>query len=179
MLLKVVIIGPESTGKSTLAKSLAAHFDCLWVPEFARQYLEKLNRPYTFEDLTEIAKGQINLEEESLSKSKSLLLMDTDLHVIKVWSEHKFGKVDPWIVNQIKSREYDAYILTDIDMPWQEDPLREHPEPEKRQYFFDWYKRIVTQSGKPFVVVTGSEVSRSSRAIQFISKLLSYPNLKE
>ncbi|HXH19021.1 MAG TPA: ATP-binding protein, partial [Chitinophagales bacterium] len=88
---KIVIVGPESSGKTFLAEKLAAHFQCLWVPEYAREYLEKLNKPYTKEDVEKIAEGQLRLEDETAAKSKSLLICDTNLLVIKIWMDHKYG----------------------------------------------------------------------------------------
>ncbi|MCR9016919.1 ATP-binding protein [Aquiflexum gelatinilyticum] len=172
MLKKVVIIGPESTGKSTLAKNLADHFGCLWVPEFAREYLDNLDRPYAYDDLTEIAKEQIGLEDEFGLKSKDLLVCDTDLNVIKVWSNHKYGRVHPWIEDQIKTRKYDLYLLTDIDIPWKDDPQREHPDPFMRKYFFDLYQKILLESGVPFALVSGNQEDRMQLSIDFIHEKL-------
>jgi NadR type nicotinamide-nucleotide adenylyltransferase len=168
MLKKVVIIGPESTGKSTLAKNLADNFGCLWVPEFARKYLDRLGRPYAYDDLLEIAQGQVKLEDDLSQKSKELLVCDTDLNVIKIWSEYKYGKVHPWIENQIKTRHYDLYLLTDIDIPWQDDPIREHPDPVLRKYFFDLYYKILQDSGVPFRVISGNENLRKGLAIEIV-----------
>ncbi|WP_194975716.1 AAA family ATPase [Aquiflexum lacus] len=167
---KIVVLGPESTGKSTLSKSLAEYFNCPWVPEYAREYIERLDRPYEYDDLLEIAKGQINEEEEAIVISEDLLICDTDLHVIKVWSEHKFGKVHPWIAQQITERKYDLYLLTDIDIPWENDPLREHPEPEQRNHFFEIYRSIVMDSGLPFKVISGSIGERLNDSVQFIEE---------
>jgi len=172
MLKKVVIIGPESTGKSTLAENLAGYFGCLWVPEFAREYLEKLDRSYEYDDMVEIAKGQLGLEDELSLKSKELLVCDTDLNVIKVWSDHKYGKVHPWIENQIKTRKYDLYLLTDIDIPWQDDPQREHPGPAMRKYFFDLYFRILQESGVHFALVSGNEEERKQLSVDLIQEKL-------
>jgi NadR type nicotinamide-nucleotide adenylyltransferase len=167
---KIVIIGPESTGKSTIAKELAEYFDCPWVPEYAREYIEKLDRPYEYDDLLEIAKGQIQSEDMLLDDEKEFIICDTDLNVIKVWSMHRFGKVDPWILEQIKSRKYDCYLLTDIDIPWQEDAQREHPDPEMRSYFFEWYLNIVSESGIPFHIISGEAKQRLSNCIEIIKR---------
>lgn len=164
---KIVIIGPESTGKSTLSKQLAAHFGTTYADEFARDYLEQLGRPYTYEDLLIIAKGQVTLEEKAVLNAKNgLTILDTDLHVVKVWSEASYGTCAEEILQQIAERRYDFYLLTDIDMLWVEDPLREHPEPLMRQYFFHIYKDIVQQSGIPFVTVSGDEEQRLQLAIK-------------
>lgn len=169
---KVVVIGPESTGKSTLSESLAMHFGCDWVPEYAREYLGNLGRSYRYEDLLEIAKGQIDLEDKMASNAKKILVCDTDLQVIKVWSQHRFGKVDPWIEQEIKTRSYDLYLLTDIDIPWQEDPMREHPAPEMRRYFFGKYYQLLEASKVPFHVVSGGKSERFKRSVDHINRSL-------
>lgn len=167
---KIVIIGPESTGKSTLSEGLARTFDTEWVPEFARSYLENIGRDYNQDDLLQIAKGQINTEDELLEQASKYLICDTDLYVLKVWSEHKYAQCHPWIMEQIANRKYDAYLLTDIDMPWQYDELREHPQETMRQYFFDVYKDIVQNSGTPFTIISGCEQQRLKAATEFINK---------
>ena len=169
---KIVIIGPESTGKSTLTKALAEAFDEPWVEEYAREYLENLGRPYTYEDLLKIAKGQIELEKKKAKSANQLLFCDTDLHVIQVWSNHKFGKTHPWILQQIRDTTYDLYFLTSIDIPWQEDPLREHPNPEMRQYFFDIYHALLRASNTPFEVISGSAEERLDQAIHHLKEFL-------
>lgn len=170
---KIVIIGPESTGKSTLTSALAGHYGTAYVPEYARAYLETLDRPYEEADLLEIAKGQAAAEEQqSVSASGGLLFCDTDLEVIKVWSEDKYGRCHPWILQQIAVREYDFYLLAYIDTAWQDDPLREHPEPDMRRYFYNIYLDIVQQSGIPFVIVKGDEEERIATAVEAIDAFL-------
>lgn len=169
---KIVVIGPESTGKSTLSQALAEHLGTSWTSEYAREYLTGLGRAYVQDDLTEIAKGQLANEEKDLSIASKWLICDTDLYVIKVWSEHKYGNCDRWILDSIAERQYDAYILTDIDMPWQDDALREHPDEKMRQYFFMIYKDIVQNSGLPFIIVSGDEDERMNKAIDFVNTLL-------
>src|SRR5690606_21868136 len=169
---KIVIIGPESTGKSTLTQALAEAFDEPWVEEYAREFLENLDRAYTYEDLLKIAKGQIALEEKKAKAARQLLFCDTDLHVMQVWSDHKFGKTHSWILQQIRERAYDLYFLTSIDIPWQEDPLREHPDPETRQYFFDIYHEVLIASDTPFKIVSGNPEERLNQAIFHLKKFL-------
>lgn len=168
---KIVVIGPESTGKSTLSDALANALGTVWVPEYAREYLLHLNRPYTKDDLLHIAKGQLQAEDELLQQAKGLLICDTDLYVIKVWSEAKYGLCDAWILEQLALRQYDLYILTDIDFEWQDDPLREHPLPHERKYFYDIYRDIVQNSGVPFVTVSGSPELRLETALEAVAKL--------
>lgn len=169
---KIVITGPESTGKSTVTLALAKHFNTLFVPEFARNYLNKINRAYTYDDLLVIAKGQIALEEELAQKAQNqILICDTDLLVIMVWSEHKFGKCHPWILEQLATRKYSHYFLTNIDFPWSEDPLREHPEPEMRTYFFNLYHALLKQMNLPFTILSGDENTRLTTAINIIETM--------
>ncbi len=169
---KIVVIGPESTGKSTLSAALAAQYNTLWVPEYAREYLDGLAGEYTEADLLKIARGQILLEEQSAAQAKGLLIADTDLYVLKVWSEHKYGRCAAWILNEIARRKYDLYLLTYIDIPWQDDPQREHPEPEMRHYFYDVYKDIVQNSGVPWVEVRGTLEERMQTATAAIDQIL-------
>jgi len=132
-IIKIVVIGPESTGKSSLCESLAKHFNTRWCPEFAREYLLKHGTNYTFEDLLSIAKGQLLMEEEyaqsllndSPENTSRLLFIDTDMYVMKVWCEFVFGNCHKWILEQIVSRKYDLYLLCNTDLPWVKDELRE------------------------------------------------------
>ena len=166
---KIVVIGPESTGKSTLSAQLATHYQTLWVPEFARDYLTQLNRPYEQEDLLHMAEGQLKTEDAAAAKANELLICDTDLHVIKVWSEAKYGDCDPRILELIASRKYDLYLLTYIDIAWEDDPLREHPKPEEREYFYQIYRDIVMNSGLPWADIRGGYEQRLQTAIEAIS----------
>lgn len=169
---KVVVIGPESTGKSTLSERLAKELHTEYVPEYAREYLENLGREYNEADLLEIVKGQLRLEDEKAKSDDKILICDTDLYVIKVWSEAKYGRCDPWILEQIAERKYDIYLLTYIDIPWEDDPLREHPEDEDRQYFYSVYKNIVMNSGVPWADIRGDIETRVSDSLKAIRQYL-------
>lgn len=168
---RILILGPESTGKSTLAADLAIHFAEPWVPEYAREYLEKINRPYEFEDLLEIGKGQVALEDQLAGKAKNFLFCDTDLRVIHIWSEHRFGKTHPWVLDEIARRTYDLILLTDTDLPWTPDPQREYPELEMRQYFFKKYLQLAEESGFPFLIVSGNREIRLKTGVEAIGNL--------
>ena len=166
---RILILGPESTGKSTLAEDLANHFGEPWVPEYAREYLEKIDRPYRFEDLVEIGKGQMKLEDQMAEKAKKFLFCDTDLRVIHIWAEHRFDKTDPWVLEEIARRKYDLILLTDTDLPWSPDPLREHPEPEMRAYFLNKYLNLAKESGFPSEIIQGERLDRLSQAVMAIN----------
>jgi NadR type nicotinamide-nucleotide adenylyltransferase len=169
-MLKIAITGPESTGKSTLSQQLAAHYQGLWVPEFARAYIADLDRPYTLQDLEAIARGQLDLEAATAAQNPRLLFADTDLLVIKIWSEHAFGKSPDWVLQQLKRQDYNLYLLMGVDLPWEPDPQREHPH--LRQYFYDWYKRELKALQVPFVEISGQQEHRLAQARQHVDALL-------
>ena len=169
---KVVVIGPESTGKSTLSEKLAAHFNTVWTPEYARGYIDQLPRPYEQHDLLKIAEGQVQLEQQQAGKAGNVLICDTDLYVVKVWSEHKYNDCDARILDLIAKQRCDLYLLTYIDLPWEEDPQREYPDPEMRAYFYNVYKDIVMQSGVTWTDIRGTYAEREAAAIAAVSRLL-------
>jgi NadR type nicotinamide-nucleotide adenylyltransferase len=149
---KVVIIGPECCGKTTLTHELAKYFNAPFVEEYARKYIDKLKRPYTQEDILEIAKKQIELEN-AVKTDSNYLFCDTDLIVCKVWSKFKYGNCHPWILQEIALRDYDYYLLCDIDLAWQNDGQREHPK--HRQELLDIYKKELTNYKKPYSIIRG------------------------
>jgi NadR type nicotinamide-nucleotide adenylyltransferase len=168
-MIKVVITGPESSGKTTLAKALAEHYLAPWVPEYARDYLNHLNQPYQEEDLLEIARGQVERENEAAAEKLDLLICDTSLVVIKIWSKYRYGRCHPWILEQIEQRPVDLYLLCSPDIPWEPDPQRENPD--DRDELFKLYKRALKD--KPSVVIRGNESERLKQAISEIEHLLS------
>lgn len=167
---KVVVIGPECTGKSELSEYLAQEFQTVWVEEYARQYLRELNRPYEQEDLTFIAKGQLSLEDNMTRKASKLLICDTDLYVIKVWSVFKYGNCDPIILDAIAQRKYDLYLLTYIDIPWEYDPQREHPD--QREMLYSIYLDEMKNQNVPFSEISGDRANRRKIARQRVEQLL-------
>lgn len=167
---KVVILGPECTGKSELSEFLAAEFKTQWVEEYARQYLDALERPYGPEDLKDIARGQLALENRKCQEANRVLICDTNLYVIKVWSEFKYGYCDPEILNVIKERRYDLYLLTYVDIPWISDPLREHPD--QREELYSIYLREMQNQSVPFVEIKGDRQQRQKLAKESIQRLL-------
>jgi NadR type nicotinamide-nucleotide adenylyltransferase len=165
---KIAITGPESTGKSLLAERLANHYQTKWVPEFARSYIDELKRPYVAGDILAIARGQLDLEQEILKQASNYLFCDTELIVTKIWSEVKYGYCDPWILANIEKNHYHLFLLCDIDLPWVEDPQREHPH--LRNKLFDLYFRELTTRNFPFRVVSGTGESRLENAVRLISE---------
>lgn len=175
---KIVITGPESTGKSTLCKQLADHFGCYWVPEYAREYLNTRGAGYTYEDLLVIAKGQIREEDKWIRKSEEaqikapLLFVDTSMYVMKVWAEYVFNDCHHYILNEIAARTYDLYLLCNIDLPWVEDELREHPDPMERKKIYRYYTDALVNETAQWKVVEGNYVERFETALEAVEKLL-------
>jgi len=174
-ILKVVVFGPESTGKTTLAKALASHYHTEWVPEYAREYLQekwdrtqKTCRP---EDLPSIASGQIARENSLTRSADRLLICDTDLLVTKVYSEVYYdGFCDPEIERYALQNTYDLYLLTSIDVPWVPDDLRD--KPEEREEMFERFKSALEHHKRSFIILKGSPEKRLKEAIVHIDKLL-------
>ncbi len=164
---KIAIVGPESTGKSSLAQALAEHYQTAWVPEYARGYLDQLVLPYQKNDLTKIAHGQLRLEDEWMNTANGLLFCDTNLIVIKIWSEFKYGNCDTEIIEKMLSRKYDLHLLTDIDLPWEPDPQREHPT--KRLELFKWYEEELKNQKLPYSIIRGENQARITSAIKAIN----------
>ena len=166
---KIVLIGPESTGKTIMSEKLSGYFNEPWVPEFAREYLIALKRPYAKGDLLEIAKGQVKAEEDMASSANKYLFCDTDLLVIKVWSDHIFKNCDQWIENEINTRNYDFYFLCRNDFPWKADPLRENPQ--LGEYFFNVFKDILIHKKKDFAILEGGVEERMQKATAIVKEL--------
>ena len=164
---KIVFIGPESTGKSTLCEQLAAHYKTEWVREYAREYLLINGKEYNYDDLLDIAKGQIAEEELVVG---SLIFIDTDMYVMKVWCEYVFGKCHHWILNRIVERQYDLYLLCNIDLPWVKDELREYPDLKARKKLYRYYKEIMINQHVPWAEISGTYEERLQMAIAAINR---------
>jgi len=183
MIKKIVVIGPESTGKSSLCEQLAEHFKTVWVKEYAREYLLTNGTGYSFENLLEVAKGQLALEEQALAlldsstafgtwgKKPIPVFIDTDMYVLKVWCEFVFDKCHHWILNQVVERTYDLYLLCDVDLPWVKDELREYPDLLSRKKLYHHYKDIMVNQSVPWVNISGNYEERLKKAIAAVDGL--------
>lgn len=169
---KIVIIGTESTGKTTLCNQLSAYYNGIIVPEYARTYLNKLNKPYTQTDVLNIAKEQIKLELAALKQLNNFIFFDTDLMVIKIWLLNAYKCCPTWIDAHLQQYNYHLYLLTNIDLAWEYDPLREHSEPEQRAFLFNWYKTMLTQLKRNFIIISGSGELRFQNAVYHINKTI-------
>ncbi len=182
-------IGPESTGKSTLCKQLANQYDTSWVKEYAREFIEA-HGEYSYEDLLVIAKGQIELEDEAANslvvsgfryqvstKNNQLfthsnpLFIDTDMHVMQVWCEFVYNRCHNWILSQIGTRQYDGYLLCNIDLPWEQDGMREYPDKKIREKLYQYYKEMMINQPVPWIEISGNQEERVAAAVRFVDSL--------
>lgn len=164
---KIAILGPESTGKSALAESLANHYEAPWVPEYAREYVEHLTIPYTYEDVCSIARKQIEQEkhyEAASFANEKYVFFDTELIITKVWLEHKYGVVPSFITKRLQVGYFDLYLLCAPDLPWEPDSVREHGN--DREFFYHWYKKEIENTGKPYFVIEGLGNLRIENALK-------------
>jgi NadR type nicotinamide-nucleotide adenylyltransferase len=170
-MIKIAILGPESTGKTALAQQLAEHFNAPWVPEYAREYVENLTSPYTYDDVCCIARKQIEQEKSFVANPTSdFVFFDTELIITKVWFSYCFKTVPDFVTEQLESGFFDLYLLCEPDLPWQPDAVREHGD--DREFFFEWYKREIEQTSKPYVIVNGIGEQRLQHAIEAIQNQL-------
>jgi NadR type nicotinamide-nucleotide adenylyltransferase len=190
---KIVIIGPESTGKSTLCAQLAKHYNTIWVKEYAREFLN-IHEKYTYEDLLIIAKKQVEQEDETtkvlldkaeislstkflqdetktITSTDRFLFIDTDLYVMQVWCEFVYNRCHNWILSQIASRKYDGYLLCNVDLPWEQDGMREYPDKETREKLYRFYKELMINQSTPWIEIEGNHQERMKMALGFVDEL--------
>lgn len=174
-LFRVVVFGPESTGKTTLCKDLAAHYKTLWVPEFARDYLQEkwdtTQEICTLEDLPTIAQGQMDLENEALKSASKVLFCDTNILVTQIWSETHFdGYCDPKIIAAVNQVHYDLYLLTEVDIPWEADDLRDRPN--DREGMFEYFKVKLEEQNVAYEYIKGDRENRIKQATTAIDSII-------
>ncbi|MEP7280114.1 MAG: AAA family ATPase [Bacteroidota bacterium] len=176
---KIVAIGPESTGKSSLCERLAGHYKTSWCPEYAREFLLAHGTRYSYDTLLDIARGQVALEEKYIRQVNEStgagqlprLFIDTDMNVMNVWCKFVFGKTHSWILNQLAERKYDLYLLCKTDLPWVKDELREYPKLALREKLYQLYKEIMLNQAVPWVEISGNYEERFDKAVAAVEKL--------
>ena len=174
-IVKVVLFGPESTGKTTLSIQLSKHYNTVWVEEYARPYLQRVwnqeRRTCEQKDILPIAQGQMALENRLSKRADKILICDTDLLETKVYSEEYYGGfVDPVLEKAALENHYDLYFLTYIDTPWVEDDLRDRPD--QRLEMFNAFQNALDQYNRPYVLLKGDKETRLKKAVEEIDKIL-------
>ncbi|QPH37766.1 AAA family ATPase [Pedobacter endophyticus] len=168
---KIAVVGPESTGKSTMSQLLAKHYKVAWVPEYARYYCENLTAPYTLQDEVNMYYGQVALEDAVLATNENdFIICDTTFVTVKIWSDEMLGETPQLVLDALPRRPYDLYLLMDIDLPWQDDPLRDFPN--QREYFMEvWHKELSALHAN-YKVISGLGDVRVQNAIEAIDQFL-------
>lgn len=164
---KIAVVGPESTGKSTISAQLADHYHTIWVPEYSREYCSKLTGPCSWEDEINMFRGQIALEDELIPKANQFLICDTTFITVKIWSDYVFGKAPEEVLIELPKRHYDLYLLMDIDLPWEDDPLRNFPD--LREYFMEVWKTELNALNANYSLISGTRDVRKKNAIDAIN----------
>ncbi len=165
---RIIITGPESTGKSTLAEQLANHYQSAFLPEYARTYIESLNRAYNYNDLISIAKMQVKLEKEAIKKAQNYLFIDTGLIITKVWFQEVFNKYPVWLDKAIVDYLPDFYLICNFDLAWKNDSVRENGSDERRAYLMNKYIQEIKHYGIKYYIISGKEKTRLKNAVNFI-----------
>lgn len=172
-MLKIAIIGVESTGKSMLTEQLATYFQAPFVKEYARDYLEVNGSPYEYEDFINIAHGQVQREDKAVHKHKNekYLFLDTDVTVLKIWADVVYGKREPWLDERLDSKIADLYLLLSPDIPWVDDGMREYPNIDERERINELYIKLLNDLNCNFSLISGSEyLDRFDQAVASVKR---------
>ncbi len=173
--LKIVICGPESTGKTELANHLATVFGAELIPEYARTYIENLDRPYTYGDVEHIAGVQAMELEKAERRKSRVIILDTYLVITKVWFLEVYGRMPGWIDRQLEKSGIDLFLLCYYDMEWVADPVRENPGP-RRIHLYERYHQEIESLGIPCETVRGFGRERFECAMEKVCR--HFPQLK-
>lgn len=172
----VVITGAESTGKSTLTESLAKYYKVPFIPEIAREYVEKLDRKYNYKDVERIAEKQIELFHKIKLTDSPVIFVDTWLIITKIWLEVVFKKVPEWLDDKIKANHIDLFLVCDTDLPWIPDNVRENGG-EQRLKLQQKYIQQIKYFKFPYATINGENTIRLNNAVKRINKLLNIEQL--
>ena len=170
----IVVTGPESTGKTMISAYLARHLDCRWIPEYARDYVGKLNRSYNYNDLVHIAETQVSRKNEIETTKDSILILDTWLIITKVWFMEVYNKYPDWLDEEIVKNKIDLFVICKPDIPWVQDPLRENGG-EKRDYLMKRYVEEIRNTGWDFIIIGGMGNDRYHNALQAVQMHFNLP----
>lgn len=173
--IRIGIIGPESTGKTLLAQKLTEYYNGEWIPEYARTYMENLNRPYEYQDVKNIAQWLIDAYNNR-KKQPHPVFFDTEMIITKVWFDVAFGKIPHEMDKWLNNMDFDAFLLCYYDLPWIPDPVRENGG-KMREILFNRYEQEIRQLKKPYAIIRGKGINRILNAAQALSRLISLPDI--
>lgn len=167
-MIRVVITGPECTGKTTLTDQLSQYYHTKGITEYAREYVTQLNRQYTYQDVEHIAIVQREQISDRANRGIQLLFIDTYLIVTKIWFEVVYRQVPPWIMEELQRKQVDLFLLCTPDIPWTPDPVRENGG-EMREKLFFMYQDEMEKLGFRYVIINGNEEQRLTNAVKAIN----------
>ncbi len=168
LLKKIIISGPESTGKTEICRKLSLHYNTVFIPEYARSYIENLKKKYTYKDVEHIAKQQIELLQKDYTNHKeNFIFFDTGLIITKIWFQEVYGKFPKFIENELKSIKIDAYLLCYPDIEWLPDKVRENGG-EKRIILFNKYLEEIKKTTLKYFIIKGEGDARFQNAVRYL-----------
>ncbi len=174
-LIRIVVTGPESTGKTNISDYLARELDAVWIPEYARYYMSSLREKYSYTDIEHIASKQIEDYLKYTGTKSGIVIFDTWLIITKVWFDVVFGRYPAWLDEKIVELPIDLYLLCATDIPWEEDNVREN-RGEMRDILFQRYLREIEALGVPYRIITGNGHSRNRMALSAVKHLNKFQN---
>lgn len=169
-MLKICLFGPESTGKTTLARRLADHFETVWVPEFARDFLLKNGNVFTPAEVRPLADGQLFIQKAAILQAKRVVFLDTDLVTNALYSQYCFGEIPVWLDEMARDNRPDFHFLLDTDLPWKADELRTHGEDRSAQMAL--WRWGLDHFDCRFELISGDHEMRFSKAVAWVNSLL-------
>lgn len=171
---RIVVTGPESTGKTKIASYLADRFNCTWIPEYARYYIENLQSKYDYADIEAIARKQV--QDYKSYSSGGIIIFDTWLIITKIWFREVYHKYPEWLQESIDTLKIDLYLLCSPDLAWESEPVRESGGKEKREKLYRAYETEIIKTGVPYGIIQGTGRLRYKNAEKIVLKQF---NLKE
>ena len=168
---RIVLIGPESTGKTEIAEFLSNKYNTVCVPEYARGYIQNLNREYLYKDVEHIARKQVELQQEYSKKTNHILFYDTYLIITKIWFQVVYNKVPSWIESEINKSNINLFLLCNTDIPWIADSVRENGG-EMREKLFEMYRNELDYYGFNYKIVKGNGIERFNNAYNLVESFL-------
>lgn len=175
--IRIILTGPESTGKTELASALADKYNTAYIPEYAREYIGSLNRPYEYDDLVHIAKHQKEQMKDFISRVHTIIFADTYLMITRVWFEWVYRKYPSWIDDELKKTRDALYLLCKPDIPWFPDGMRENGG-KNREILFQTYENHLRYLGLHYRYVSGQGDMRMENACRQVEEFINEKGIR-